>query len=248
MTYSLCLSELHFSYADTAILNGASLRVRQGEILGVLGASGCGKSTILKCILQLLAPTTGRIDYWTKTACCFPEDSESNESSTEQDLLMIRRSIGYLPQEATLYPFLNARDNVAFGLIHAQGVRQGKALAEADEALDALGLASFTSKFPWQMSGGQAQRVALARAIISAKSLLLLDEPTSAQDASSSIVIANFLQQYIAKRSIGTLVITHNFGFANLCCDSVTFLRDGNLSIPKSPRLVNWSEVVQDLV
>lgn len=248
MIDSLRLNELHFSYPEKEILRGASLRVIQGSVLGVLGASGSGKSTLFKCILQLLTPTAGRLVYWQAKKCYFGKENQLERHVAERDLLLIRRSIGYLPQEATLFPFLNARDNVSFALIHAQGVRRSEALAKADELLCKLGLSAHVLKFPWQLSGGQVQRVALARAMVSAKSLLLLDEPTSAQDAASSISIANILREHIAAHDMGALVITHNFGFANLFCDSVAFLKDGTLSDPKFPNHVDWSGVVRELI
>src|SRR4051812_414170 len=160
-----------FSAGENRIINDLTFEVCRGEVLVLLGESGCGKTTTLKLINRLIEPTSGdvRVD---------------GRATFEWDPTELRRRIGYVLQDGGLFPHMSVRENASL-VLTITDVPAAKARSRADEMLELVGLdpAKFGSRFPHELSGGQRQRVGVARALAADPELLLLDEPFGALDA-----------------------------------------------------------------
>ncbi len=209
------VEDLHKRYGNEEILKGVSFTVRQGEALAIIGPSGTGKSTLLRCINRLTEPDRGRI--WL-------EDTEITNAKT--DINKIRQQIGFVFQDFNLFAHLTALDNVRLGLLKVKKLSKKEATERAMHELARVGLAEQAQKYPAQLSGGQQQRVSIARALAMEPKLMLFDEPTSALDPE---LIGEVLQvmQHLAEEGMTMVVVTHEMGFARSVCDEVIFMEKG---------------------
>lgn len=206
---------LHKRYGDEEVLKGVSFTVRQGEALAIIGPSGTGKSTLLRCINRLTEPDGGRI--WL-------ENIEITNAKT--DINKIRQQIGFVFQDFNLFAHLTALDNVRLGLTKVKRIPKRQATERAMAELNRVGLAEKANAYPAQLSGGQQQRVSIARALAMEPKLMLFDEPTSALDPE---LIGEVLQvmQDLAEEGMTMVVVTHEMGFARSVCDEVIFMEKG---------------------
>ena len=203
---------------DLTVLKGVDLDVMPGELVGLIGPSGSGKSSLLHAAGLLERPTSGQILI----------DGEDVGGLDERARTRIRLSrIGFVYQFHHLLPEFDARDNVALP-IRIAGRTQAEARAMADEALGALGLAERVTHQPAQMSGGEQQRVALARALANKPRLLLADEPTGNLDPATSQTVFEALHQLVKTTGVAALIATHNMELAGHM-DRVFALKDGHL-------------------
>jgi iron(III) transport system ATP-binding protein len=167
--------DLTVGYEGAAVLHAVDVEVPHGELLAIVGPSGCGKTTLLRTIAGLLRARSGEIRIGTRMV-----------TTHGIHLAPEKRRIGWVPQDAALFPHLTVAENVAFGMLAGRGSsRAARRAALSDEVrrlLDLVDLGPLAARSPGQLSGGQAQRVALARALASAPELVLLDEPFGALD------------------------------------------------------------------
>lgn len=177
------LERVSKAYNDQPVLNRVSLTVEQGEVVGLMGASGAGKTTILRIIAGLTQPDSGRVT-------------------------VASSRLGYVFQEARLLPWRCATENVAVAL-RAAGADRSAARTLAREWLDRVRLAPFEDYYPAQLSGGMQQRVALARAFAVQPNILLLDEPFSSLDEANKHDLANVLRQLIRETGVTVVFVTH---------------------------------------
>ena len=199
-------------------LRGVDLDVSYGAMTLLVGASGCGKTTLLSVIAGLLNTTGGEVTV-------LGEQIERLPGS--QQILFRRKNLGFLFQEYNLLPALTAAENGALPLL-AAGVSRRNAIKEAKRLLDSLGMGDRADALPKQLSGGQQQRVALARALIHKPSLLVCDEPTAALDADTGHVVMELLAAEAVRPERAVLVVTHDnriFGFA----DTIARMDDGRI-------------------
>lgn len=200
------------------VLKGVDLDVRPGEVVGLIGPSGSGKSSLLHAAGLLERPTSGEIRI----------DGEDVGMLDERARTHIRLArIGFVYQFHHLLPEFDARDNVALPLRIA-GVKQPEARARAAEVLSALGLGERLTHQPAQMSGGEQQRVAVARALANRPRLLLADEPTGNLDPATSQTVFEALHDLVKKTGVAALIATHNMELAGHM-DRVFALKDGHL-------------------
>ena len=203
---------------DLTVLKGVDVDVNPGEIVGLIGPSGSGKSSLLHAAGLLERPTTGQVMI----------DGEDVGALDERARTRIRLSrIGFVYQFHHLLPEFDARDNVALP-IRIAGRKEAEARAMAEEALGALGLADRVLHQPAQMSGGEQQRVALARALANKPRLLLADEPTGNLDPATSQTVFEALHQLVKTTGVAALIATHNMELAGHM-DRVFALKDGHL-------------------
>lgn len=185
--------------------------------LAIIGPSGGGKSTLLRILGGLLAPTTGRL---------FVDGEEIlwQEAALQQ----YRKKIGFVFQQGGLFRHMSARDNISVPLEQVHGYNRAEADRRAMELLERFGLEKDAMKKPAALSGGQQQRVAIARAVAARPKLLLLDEPTSALDPEYTTEVLNVIRE-LKEDGLHFIIVTHEMGFARHACDSVAFLCGGSL-------------------
>jgi putative ABC transport system ATP-binding protein len=203
--------------AEVLALDGVSLRVSPGELLGVMGPSGSGKSTLLQLAGGLDDPTEGTV-----VVAGVELGTQSRAGRAE----VRRRHIGYVFQDFNLIPALTAEENVALPR-ELDGVRARQARTEARTALEEVGVADLADRFPDELSGGQRQRVAIARALVGSRRLLLADEPTGALDSHAGEEVLKLIRKRCDAGAAGVLV-THEARHA-AWADRIVFLRDGRI-------------------
>lgn len=208
---------LRKAYGSLEVLRGVDLIVRAGELVCVVGPSGSGKSSMLRCCNRLEEPTGGQIVV---------DGAEITGGGI--DINAVRQKIGMVFQQFNLYPHLSALGNVTLALRKVQG----KSAAEADAlglaALKRVGLADKAEVYPGQLSGGQQQRVAIARAIVLQPKLMLFDEPTSALDPETVGEVLKVMRE-LRDSGMTMLVVTHEMGFAREAADRVIFMDGGSI-------------------
>ncbi|HTX49222.1 MAG TPA: ABC transporter ATP-binding protein [Caulobacteraceae bacterium] len=208
------------------VLKGADLEVYPGELVGLIGPSGSGKSSLLHAAGLLEHPTAGKIVI----------DGEDCSELSDRARTRIRlKEIGFVYQFHHLLPELSALDNVALPLMIA-GRSRKQAEARARKLLADMGLADRLDHQPTQLSGGEQQRVAVARALANAPRLLLCDEPTGNLDPETSLAVFQNLHDLARQRGVAALVATHNLELTRFM-DRVLALRDGRVE-PRAPRAV----------
>ncbi|MGE5507761.1 MAG: methionine ABC transporter ATP-binding protein [Chitinophagales bacterium] len=201
-----------------AALNGVSLKVRPGEIYGIIGPSGAGKSTLIRCVNLLERPDSGEV--WV--------DGRELTRLGERPLRAQRQSIGMIFQHFNLLSSRTVAANVAFPLELA-GVPRASAAARVRELLELVGLADKASSYPSELSGGQKQRVAIARALANRPKVLLSDEATSALDPETTRSILALLRQINGEFGLTILLITHELAVIKEVCDRVAVIEGGRL-------------------
>jgi putative spermidine/putrescine transport system ATP-binding protein len=204
---------LRREFGATVALDGLDLTVRPGEFLALLGPSGCGKTTALRMLAGFEHPDSGAVLVDGEDVTRVPAH---------------RRDAGMVFQSYSLFPHLNALDNVAFGL-RMRKVRTAERRSRAAELLELVGLADKGDRFPHQLSGGQQQRIALARALALRPRVLLLDEPLSALDAKVRLTLREEIRRLQQELGITTLFVTHDQEEALSIADRVAVMRAGRL-------------------
>src|SRR4051794_5106605 len=200
-------------FGPTVALDGLDLTVRPGELVALLGPSGCGKTTALRMLDGFEHPDAGEVLVDGEDVTRVPAH---------------RRDAGMVFQSYSLFPHLNALDNVAFGL-RMRKVRTAERRSRAAELLDLVGLGDKGERFPHQLSGGQQQRVALARALALRPRVLLLDEPLSALDARVRLTLRDEIRRLQQELGITTLFVTHDQEEALSMADRVAVMNAGRL-------------------
>jgi iron(III) transport system ATP-binding protein len=216
----LTVTGLSKSYGGAGVLDGLDLEAQPGSLTAVLGLSGCGKTTLLRVIAGFERPLRGVVSLAGRTL----EDAGGTYVAPE------RREIGYVPQEGALFPHLNVRENVGFGLSRRE--RRGQTVPGLLEMVD---IAPLAERLPHQLSGGEQQRVALARALARRPQALLLDEPFSSLDASLRTRVREDVHRLLLQQGVTTVLVTHDQEEALSLADVVAVLRDGRIVQQASP-------------
>ena len=219
---SLTVSGVRKSYGSTPVLHGVDLEVTPGTLTAILGASGVGKTTLLRLIAGFEFADSGSIAIDGQVV------DDGRRRTPPQ-----RRRIGYVPQDGALFPHLTVRGNVAFGLPRRE--RRGPA---ARATLDLVGLTDLQDRYPHQLSGGQQQRVALGRALACQPRLVLLDEPFSSLDASLRASVRAEVLNVLRATGTTTVLVTHDQDEALSSADRVAIMRDGLITQEDTPRTV----------
>ncbi|MDB4917494.1 MAG: transporter related protein [Gemmatimonadetes bacterium] len=218
---ALVVRGLHVSRSETPVLRGIDLDIAPGEICALMGASGAGKSTVLRAAVALQPFNAGSITLGDVSLVPGALPPESR-------LKALRRNVGMVFQAHALFEHLSALENVTLGPVHALGWAREKADVVAVRLLTELGVAHRASALPRQLSGGEAQRVAIARALACDPGLLLMDEPTSALDPARREALGETLRA-LTRNGRSLLIATHDVDFARTFADRVLMLSDGRI-------------------
>ncbi|WP_288431059.1 amino acid ABC transporter ATP-binding protein [uncultured Agrobacterium sp.] len=217
------LSNIEKRFGDAVILKDISLTFPEGSVTALVGPSGGGKSTLLRCINLLEIPTEGTVRIG-KDAVSF----RSGQKVAWQDIQKIRRQTGMVFQNFQLFPHRTAIENVMEGLLVVQKWPLAKARERAMELLTKVGMAHKADAWPANLSGGQQQRVAIARALAPSPQVLLCDEPTSALDPELSAEVVEVLGQ-LAREGTTMVMATHDLRLASRIANLVVFLEAGKV-------------------
>lgn len=212
--HMLEVKDVHKSYGEIEVLKGISFNMDKGETKVIIGTSGTGKSTLLRCINQLDQPDQGKV--WL-------DGEEITDPS--KDINKIRQKIGFVFQEFNLFNHLTALRNVSIGLEKVKGIEKQKAKERALVELRRVGLEKQANQYPAKLSGGQKQRVGIARALAMDPSIILFDEPTSALDPELIGEVLEVMKGLAGKVSM--LLVTHEMGFARNVADEIIFMENG---------------------
>ena len=239
------------SYGALTVLKNIDLTVHQGDVTFLIGPSGGGKSTLLRCINFLARPNGGEIRFDGQRLC--HDDQGHFRVAPERELRHARSEMPMVFQHFNLFAHRTVLENVIEAPVHVQRRPRAEAVAEAMETLALVGLAEKRDHYPDQLSGGQKQRVAIARALAMKPKLILCDEPTSALDPELVSGVLDTIRS-LAERGMTLIVVSHEMGFARKLADRIHFVCDGVLmesgtpdeifARPKSERLANFIRTV----
>ncbi|RAX16005.1 amino acid ABC transporter ATP-binding protein [Pseudarthrobacter sp. AG30] len=218
---------VHKSFGLNEVLKGINLEVNSGEVVCLLGASGSGKSTFLRCINHLETLSNGRIWVGDKVVG-YRQDGNRLFELSDKEAARQRRSIGMVFQRFNLFPHMTVLENIIEGPVLVNKVKPAEAKRHASELLARVGLEGREGSYPRQLSGGQQQRVAIARALAMKPELILFDEPTSALDPELVGEVLDVMKD-LAKSGLTMIVVTHEIGFAKEVADRVAFMHGGEI-------------------
>jgi len=243
----LVARDIHKRYGDNEVLKGVSLDAKKGDVISIIGASGSGKSTFLRCINFLEKPNAGEIVVDGETVRTKAGRNGDLDVADHKQLQRIRTKLAMVFQHFNLWSHMNVLENVMEAPLHVLGVPRKEAEERARQYLEKVGLAPRVEKqYPSHLSGGQQQRVAIARALAMHPDVMLFDEPTSALDPELVGEVLKVMQK-LAEEGRTMIVVTHEMGFARNVSNHVMFLHQGRteeegtpadvLGAPKSERL-----------
>ena len=212
---AIVFENVFLAFDDKVILSDISFSVMPGHMKLVLGASGAGKSTILRLILGLLKPDAGRIFV----------DGTRVDELTEQELMPVRANLGMVFQESALFDSLTVAENVGYRLYEETDMPAEQVRGRIEEVLGFIGLSDYIDRMPSELSGGQRRRVAIARALVNKPSILLADEPTGALDTATSYEIMNLFEK-LHEEGNTIILVTHEHDIAARA-HRVLSIRDG---------------------
>ncbi len=205
------------SFKDKQILKDISFEINEGELVAIIGASGCGKTTMLKMINRLIEPSTGKVFI------------QGNDISS-LDMIQLRRNIGYVIQQTGLFPHMTVRENIEV-IPRLENLDKEKILTKTCELMDMVGLSSeeYLDRYPTELSGGQQQRVGIARAFATDPKIILMDEPFSALDPITRLQLQDELIELQTKVKKTIAFVTHDMDEAIKIADRICIMHQGHI-------------------
>ncbi|MGF6403168.1 histidine transport system ATP-binding protein [Pseudomonas frederiksbergensis] len=229
---ALTVENIHKSYGNHKVLHGVSLSAKRGEVISIIGSSGSGKSTFLRCINFLEQPDSGRVSLDNLTIDIGVGKAVRPDRRALQGL---RTRLAMVFQHFNLWAHMTVLENVSMAPVHALNVSKEEARTRAIVYLEKVGLdARFHDSYPAHLSGGQQQRVAIARALAVEPEVMLFDEPTSALDPELVGEVLKIMQE-LAQEGRTMIVVTHEMGFARHASTQVVFLHGGKIEEQGKP-------------
>ena len=215
--------DLRKDFGDLKVLKGISEKIIKGEVVSIIGPSGGGKSTFLRCLNLLEEPTGGQVIF---------EGNVLDSKSTNLDLH--RQKIGMVFQQFNVFPHLSVMDNITLAPVLEKKIPKDQAEKEALELLRTVGLEDKANEYPRKLSGGQKQRLAIVRAMAMHPDVMLFDEPTSALDPEMVKDVLDVIKK-LAESGMTCVIVTHEMGFAREISDRVLFIDDGIIAEEGTP-------------
>jgi phospholipid/cholesterol/gamma-HCH transport system ATP-binding protein len=214
------IKNLSKSFQDNTVLRNINLTIQKGENAVIIGQSGIGKSVLIKCMVRLIAPDSGKIEIFGKDV----------PRLNGEELNAVRKRIGFLFQGNALYDSMTVRENLEFPLVRNKLVSSKQDLeAKVFEALDNVGLRETVDLLPSELSGGMQKRIGLARTLILKPEIILYDEPTTGLDPITSKEISNLIIKLQKKYHATAIIITHDISCVRLTANIIHVLKDGVL-------------------
>ncbi len=223
---SLEVCELHKSYGDLEVLKGVSLRAQKGDVISIIGASGSGKSTFLRCINLLELPTAGSISINGEDILFKEKSGTDMVPSDKRQVERLRQKLGMVFQNFCLWEHMTVLQNIIEAPVHILNIPKKEALERAEELMDRVGVGEKKDVYPAFLSGGQQQRVAIARALAIDPEVMLFDEPTSALDPELVGEVLKVIRS-LADEGRTMIMVTHEMGFARDVSSHVIYLHQG---------------------
>ncbi len=234
---ALAVEDIHKSFGNHEVLKGISLTARKGDVISIIGSSGSGKSTFLRCINFLETPDSGRVTVnGEEVAVTRRRDGRSVPQSWRQ-VERLRTGLGMVFQSFNLWAHLTVLENVIEAPVHVMGVKRAEAVEKAEALLHKVGLYEKRDAYPAFLSGGQQQRAAIARALCVEPAVMLFDEPTSALDPELVGEVLKVIRD-LAEEGRTMLLVTHEMRFARDVSSHVMFLHQGRVEEEGSPQQV----------
>ena len=217
------VKNLQKSFGANTVLDGVTVDIYKGDVVCVIGASGSGKSTFLRCLNLLEEPTGGQILF---------EGTDITDKKT--DINKHRQKMGMVFQQFNLFPHMTILENLTLAPMKLQGKKREETEAEAMKLLERVGLQDRAAAYPNQLSGGQKQRIAIDRALCMKPDVMLFDEPTSALDPEMVGEVLSVMRD-LAEEKMTMVVVTHEMGFAREVATRVMFMDGGNFAEENEP-------------
>ena len=234
---NLRIEDLHFSYRDKPVLNGITLNVVPGEVIGVIGPNGCGKTTLLKHLNRNLDPAIGRV---------LLDDTDINAMSKSD----IARHIAVVPQSNEINFSFTVRDIVTMGRMPFLGKFQGESsddLRKIEDAMRKANILDFADRFINTMSGGERQRVIIARALAQTPEIILLDEPTLHLDISNQFDVLDLVRKLSDDDGLTVVIVSHDLPMVVRYCDRIVMLKDQKIFAIGTPEEILTAENMKEI-
>jgi arginine/ornithine transport system ATP-binding protein len=245
-TLKLQAIDIHKRFGDNEVLKGVSLEAHAGDVISIIGSSGSGKSTFLRCINLLEKPNQGRIIVAGEELRLVPDKTGQLHAADAKQLQRMRTRLAMVFQHFNLWAHLTVLQNIIEAPVHVMKVPRDEAIERARKYLALVDLPNMEDRYPAHMSGGQQQRVAIARSLAMEPEVMLFDEPTSALDPELVTEVLKVMRK-LADEGRTMVVVTHEMGFARDVANHLIFLHQGRieeqgvpaevLAQPKSERL-----------
>ena len=251
MTTKIKATNIWKKFNNLEVLKGIDLEVNEGEVVAVIGPSGGGKSTLLRCLNKLETIDKGSITIDGEELC--REISGGTEYVKNNDVRRIACKMGMVFQQFNLFPHMTVLENLIEAPVNVQKRDKAEVIKEAEVLLAKVGLSEKRDVYPRKLSGGQQQRVAIARALAMKPAIMLFDEPTSSLDPELTGEVLRTMRE-LADEKMTMVVVTHEMGFAREVATKVVFIADGHVQEqgrpeeifvnPKNERLKSFLKVI----
>lgn len=232
MTTKIKATNIWKKFNNLEVLKGIDLEVNEGEVVAVIGPSGGGKSTLLRCLNKLETIDKGSITIDGEELC--RETSGGTEYVKNNDVRRIACKMGMVFQQFNLFPHMTVLENLIEAPVNVQKRDKAEVIKEAEVLLAKVGLSDKRDVYPRKLSGGQQQRVAIARALAMKPAIMLFDEPTSSLDPELTGEVLKTMRE-LAEEKMTMVVVTHEMGFAKEVATKVIFMADGKVQAQGTP-------------
>lgn len=234
---ALAVEDIHKSFGNHEVLRGISLTAKKGDVISIIGSSGSGKSTFLRCINFLETPDSGRVTVNGEEVAVTRRGGGRSVPQSWRQVERLRTGLGMVFQSFNLWAHLTVLENVIEAPVHVMGVKRAEAVEKAEALLHKVGLYEKKDAYPAFLSGGQQQRAAIARALCVEPAVMLFDEPTSALDPELVGEVLKVIRD-LAEEGRTMLLVTHEMRFARDVSSHVMFLHQGRVEEEGSPQQV----------
>ncbi|MFT4674447.1 MAG: arginine/ornithine transport system ATP-binding protein [Reinekea sp.] len=234
---ALVTTDIHKQFGDHEVLKGISMRAQKGDVISLIGSSGSGKSTFLRCINLLEVPTSGDIQVHGETIEFKTDKRGLRIPANIRQVEQIRARLAMVFQGFNLWSHMTVMENIIEAPINVLGISKAEAIERAEEHLNRVGLFDRRDYYPAHLSGGQQQRAAIARALAMNPTVMLFDEPTSALDPELVGEVLKVMRG-LAEEGRTMIVVTHEMSFARDVSNHVVYLHEGRIEEQGNPQEV----------